>query len=225
MASETPRPRLRRGDEQQRGRESKKNAGGAVAGYVRVSSRSQDFATQRSAIERAAKARGDRIEVWYCEKLTATTMQRPELERLRSDARTGGLARLYVFRLDRLTRTGIRDTLALVHELGDAGVTIRTIADGFDVHGVAGDVVIAVMAWAAQMEREALSERIRAARERVEKSGGRWGRPRRVDRATLERARKLRAVGHTMRYVAQAVKVPRATIARALREASNGKGP
>ncbi len=47
----------------------------AVA-YIRVSSRAQDHATQRSAIERFAPARGDTIEDWRAEKRSAKTMAR-----------------------------------------------------------------------------------------------------------------------------------------------------
>ena len=81
--------------------------------YVRVSSRSQDHVTQRSAIERAAAARGDTIGTWYSEKKSARTTSREELRRLLADVRAGHLRgqRLYIFRLDRLTRTGIADTL------------------------------------------------------------------------------------------------------------------
>ena len=53
----------------------------AVA-YVRVSSRQQNDETQRSAIERAAHARGDTIEDWRAEKCSAKTMQRQELQRI-----------------------------------------------------------------------------------------------------------------------------------------------
>ncbi|MGO9834567.1 MAG: recombinase family protein [Polyangiaceae bacterium] len=41
------------------------------AAYIRVSSRTQDHATQRAAIERAAAARGDSITTWYSEKRSA----------------------------------------------------------------------------------------------------------------------------------------------------------
>ena len=55
------------------------------------------------------------------------------------------------------------------------------MADGFSLDGPAAEVVLAVMAWAAKMERLAIAERISAARERIESEGGRWGRPSRVD--------------------------------------------
>ena len=81
---------------------------------------------------------------------------------------------MYVFRLDRLTRSGIRDTFELVEELRGHGIEIVSVADGFDLNGPAAEVVLAVMAWAAKMERLALGERVAAARERVEAAGGSW---------------------------------------------------
>lgn len=78
--------------------------------YLRVSSRAEDFATQKAAIERAATARGDTIGTWYSEKRSGKLLARPELDRLRRDARAGAVRRLFVYRLDRLIRSGIRDT-------------------------------------------------------------------------------------------------------------------
>jgi DNA invertase Pin-like site-specific DNA recombinase len=72
----------------------------AVA-YVRVS-RSQDYASQRTAIERAASAGGDTIGRWCAETKSGKRVAREELTRLRADARAGHVGRLYVLRLDRL---------------------------------------------------------------------------------------------------------------------------
>ncbi len=191
-----------------------------AAAYVRVSSKAQDDATQRASIERVAAARGDTIARWYAEKKSAKTLARAELQRVRADARAGLVRRLYVFRIDRLARSGIRDTFEVVEELRAHGVEIVTVADGFSLDGPAAEVVLAVMAWAAKMERLATNERISAARERVEAEGGCWGRPRRVDGPTLARARAMREEGRSVRAIAMALKVPRATIARALRSSA-----
>jgi DNA invertase Pin-like site-specific DNA recombinase len=187
-----------------------------VAAYVRVSSRSQDVRTQRAALERAAAARGDVITRWYSEKRSASRLRRPQLDQLRADARAGQLRRLYVFRLDRLTRTGIRDTLALFEELRRHGCELKTLADGFDLSGPAAEVVLAVLAWAAQLERQALGERIRAARERVEAAGDHWGRPRRMSTDQVRRARALQRRGHTLRSISARLKIARSTLHRSL---------
>ncbi len=143
-------------------------------------------------------------------------MARPELDRLRADARAGLIRRLYVFRLDRLTRSGIRDTFELIEELRAAGVEVVSIADGFSLDGPAAEVILAVMSWAAKMERLAINERIAAARERVEAEGKTWGRPSRFTDSDLVKLKALRAQGRTIREIAVAMKVPRSTVQRAL---------
>jgi DNA invertase Pin-like site-specific DNA recombinase len=187
-----------------------------IAAYLRVSSRAQDAKTQRSAIGRASDARGDRIDVWYSEKKSASTFGRPELARIRADARAGRLHKLYVFRLDRLARTGIRDMFEVIDELRAHGVQVVTVADGFDLDGPHAEILIAVIAWAAKMERLATAERIAAARDRIDAEGGHWGRPRRMDDAMVEKARTLRRNGQTIRQISARLKTPRATVARAL---------
>jgi DNA invertase Pin-like site-specific DNA recombinase len=188
-----------------------------VAAYLRVSSASQDAGMQRDAILRAARARGELVVHWFADTMSGATTKRPELARLRAAVRAGDVRKLYVYRLDRLTRSGIRDTLAIVDELRAHGCTLVTIADGFDVDGPASEVVLAVLAWAAKMERQAIGERIAAARARVAAEGGAWGRPRRMARGDVARARELAAAGKSVRAISAAMKVPRSTLARALR--------
>ncbi len=196
-----------------------------VAAYVRVSSRTQDYLTQRDAIERAAAARGDAITHWFEETRSAKVLDRPKLAELQGAAQRGELVKVYVFAVDRLTRRGIRDTLSIVEALRSCGCVIASVTDGFALDGPAGDVVLAVMAWAAQMERKALGDRISAARERVEASGGTWGRPRRIDPGTLARAREMVAGGLTQREIAAALKVPKATLWRALAQKGHYADP
>jgi DNA invertase Pin-like site-specific DNA recombinase len=191
-----------------------------AAAYLRVSSRAQDDATQRSSIARAAAARGDTITAWYAEKKSGKTLARPELDRVRVDARAGTIRRLYLFKLDRLTRSGIRDTFDVVEEFRSHGVELLSVADGFDLSGPAAEVVLAVMAWAAKMERLAINERISAARERVEANGGRWGRPRRLDPRAVDRVQQMQRGGLTLREIAVALKVPLSTVGRAAKGTS-----
>lgn len=189
----------------------------AVA-YIRVSSKGQDLRSQRHAIAEAASTRGDTVE-YRDEKRSATTLQRPTLERLRADVRAGRIKRLYVFRLDRLTRTGIRDTFELIDEMRGHGCEVVTCADGFDLNGPMAEPIIAILAWAAKMENFARSERIAAARARKEAAGESWGRPRRMTPAQEAKALQLREKGYSQRKIAVRVKIPHATIGRFLRRA------
>lgn len=184
--------------------------------YMRVSSRAQDLGMQRASIEKMAQARGDSIDTWFFEKRTGKALARPELDRLRAEVRAGRVSKLYLFRLDRLTRSGIRDTFEVIEELRAHGVQLVSVTDGFALDGPAAEVILAVIAWAAKMERLAINERIAAARERLEAEGKPWGRPRRLSAGDCERLRALREQGRSVRDIAVAMKVPRSTVARAL---------
>lgn len=186
------------------------------AAYIRVSSKAQDLAMQRGAIERQAAARGDTIGEWFAEKASAKTIARPELQRLRAEVRAGRVQRLYVFRLDRLARTGIKDTFELVEELRAHGCDLVTCADGFQLSGPAAEIILAVMAWAAQMERLAINERISAARVRMEGEGRAWGRPSTVDRETERAILRLQGEGRSVRSIAMSSGVKRSTVQRIL---------
>jgi DNA invertase Pin-like site-specific DNA recombinase len=186
--------------------------------YMRVSSRGQDLGLQTAAIEKAAVLRGDTITRWYSEKKSAKSIDRTELTKLRGEIRSGRLTghRCYVFRLDRLTRSGIRDMFEVVEEIRSNGCELVTVADGFDLGGPAAEVVLAVMAWAAKMELVARGERVAAARDRLEAEGRAWGRPSRLTDTQRERIHELKKAGKTIRKIAAVVKVPRSTVARAL---------
>lgn len=194
---------------------------GCAAMYVRVSTPSQSVETQNDAIVRAARARGDRIERVYAEIEGGAARVRPELDRMLSDVRAGLIRVVYAYRLDRLSRAGIRATLAIVEELDHRGVELVTIADGFSVAGPARDVIVSVLAWAAQMERQAISERITAARERVEGDGGAWGRPVRITDDERAEIAVRRAAGQTIRQISIAMKIPKSVVGRACPKNTN----
>jgi|WetSurMetagenome_2_1015567.scaffolds.fasta_scaffold10210_5 DNA invertase Pin-like site-specific DNA recombinase len=169
---------------------------------------------QRAAISSAAGARGDEVAAWYEDRQSGGTLDRADLHRLRAAARAGEVKRLYVYRLDRLTRTGIRDTLSLLTELREYGCEVRSVADGFDLAGPFADVVVAVISWAAQMERIAIGERISSARTRLEKQGRSWGRPQVLLPSQIKQATALRADGQSWRDIAKKLGVSRTTLQR-----------
>lgn len=194
-----------------------------AAAYVRVSTPEQSHALQRAAISRAATARGDRELEWFAETRSGRGWERPELDRLRELVFRGGCRKVYVWRLDRLTRRGIRDTLELVDGLRRAGCELISVTEGFDFRqGPLGDLLVAVMAWAAEMEGVAHGERVTAARTRMAAEGRPWGRPCRVEPGSELEAKivSLRdGEKRSFRSIAMAVKVPQTTVERAYHRA------
>jgi DNA invertase Pin-like site-specific DNA recombinase len=196
----------------------------AAIAYVRVSSKAQRYETQRDAIEREARARGDGIAEWRAEKRSAKTMDRPELTRLREDVRVGRVHKVYVFKLDRLCRTGVADTFAVVSELRRGGCTLVAVADNLTIRPEADDVTSEVLVFAlglaAKLERAAINERIAATRERLATEGKPWGRRPRMTPEEVARAAAMRAEGRSIRSIAMGIGHPRATVAAALKRAA-----
>jgi DNA invertase Pin-like site-specific DNA recombinase len=187
-----------------------------VAAYIRVSSKGQDHALQRDAIQR----RGVKVDAWYAEKASAKTTARAELQRLLADARAGFVNEVWTFKLDRLCRSGVADTFAVVSELRKAGVTLHCVADNVTIkpgEDVVSDVMLFALGLAAGLERTAINDRIAAARVRQEARGEPWGRPPRMTAAEVETARRMATEGRTVREISAALGVPRSTAARALR--------
>jgi putative DNA-invertase from lambdoid prophage Rac len=188
---------------------------------------------QRAAIEKAAEARGDSIGEWYAEKRTASTGDRPELQRLMRDVDAGRRRRVYVFRLDRLTRMGIADTLAVVKRWRDQGVELVNLADGFSVPapGVEGsaariaDLILAILGCAAEMELLTRRERIAARRELAEASGESWGRPSRLTEKERGEIRRRVAAGESVRGIARALKIPKSIVGRVPKAALSRNPP
>jgi site-specific DNA recombinase len=173
-----------------------------AAAYIRVSSRSQDHAYQRVEIERAARARGETIGAWYADVASARSMRRPELARLRAAVHAGEVRRLWVWRLNRLSRSGIVDTLTVLQEFKGAGCELVSVAEGFDLQSPHAELVISVLAWLAQAEREQIAENVAAARARMARAGKTWGNPR-LPAELRSMALALRAQGKPVRVIAR----------------------
>lgn len=173
------------------------------AAYLRVSSVQQNEALQRDAIERAAAARGERIDRWFAERVSGKTTARPELDAVRGLARRGELASLWVFRLDRLAR-GAVFLLNVIQEMRKHGCKIVSVSEGVDFDGPWAVPILATLGTAAEIELEALRDRTAAARKKAEAAGKRWGRPAGTSFEERAELRNLVESGLTLRKAAKA---------------------
>lgn len=213
-----PLPQVETRAEHVPGQDADANAAKPVVGYIRVSSASQDHAYQRAAIESAARARGDTIADWYADKASGATMHRPQLGRLWSDLDRRRIGRVWIWRLDRLTRSGVADAFEAVDFVRRSGAELVSVADQFALDGGgAGELVLAVLAWAAKMEREKIRENQEAARARLARQGRGWGRPR-IPPELRDVVRELSSQGFSVREIAHQLKVSKTWVANALNE-------
>ena len=84
-----------------------------TAYYYRASSKSQDLKSQQADMEAHAANQPD--AVFYRDKFTGKTLERPGWNRLWADVLAGKVQRIVVWRLDRLV--SLRDGLDRQHSL------------------------------------------------------------------------------------------------------------
>ncbi len=192
-------------------------AGDLAVAYRRVSRGGQDPENQRADLQRVADARGLELVAEYVETVSGAATTRPAFDAMMLAARRGEFRVLLVWALDRFGRSMFRNINAVV-ELDRLGVQVISVREPWlDTGGPIRDLLVAIFSWVAEQERRRLGERTRAGLERARARGKKLGRPRRyISPAELERALQLRAHKVPLRIIAQRVRVPRATLHRAL---------
>lgn len=98
-------------------------------------------------------------------------MERPGLEKLLADVRSGKVSKVCVWRLDRLGRTA-KGLLTLLDELQVLGVGFVSLREGFDLSTPAGRLMAGVLASVAAYETEVRKERQLAGIARPATNGG-----------------------------------------------------
>ncbi len=101
-------------------------------------------------------------------------MDRPGWKRLEADMIAGKVAKIVVWRLDRLGRTAAGLT-ALFEELQRRSVGFESLRDKVDLSTAAGRLMANVLASVAAYENEVRSERIVAGQAAARANGKTWG--------------------------------------------------
>ncbi len=142
--------------------------------YVRVSTKSQDIASQEPDLKRWVEAHKEATVRWYRDKFTGKTMHRPEFAKLLADVEAGKVSRIVVWRVDRLGRTA-KGLTALFEDLLHRKVDLVSLKDGLDLGTPAGRLMAHVLASVAAYETEVRAERIYAGQAAARAAGKTWG--------------------------------------------------
>ena len=199
-----------------------------VALYARVSlpreRGHQDPDNQLHALLGFCETRGWHDPAQYVDYETGSgARERPEFERLMRDARAHRFDVLVFWSLDRFGRKGTYQTLRDLHDnLDDHGIRYISHQEQFlDTLGPARDAIIGILAWVAKMERDRISERVKAGLERVRREGRKLGRRvRQVDPAKL---RDMEAAGFSRNEMGRLLNMSPSTVAARLKEAKSGE--
>jgi DNA invertase Pin-like site-specific DNA recombinase len=186
-----------------------------IAIYARVSSKRQELKSQRPDLEQWAKGQESPV-IWYEDKASGKTMQRPAWEKLIAAIRRNEIITVAVWRIDRLGRTA-KGLTSLFEELTDRKVNLVSLKDGIDLATPAGRMVANVLASIAQFETELRGERVLAGQAVARAAGKRWGGskpgvPRKVTPTVARIVRQLFIEGAAITDIARTVKLSRPTI-------------
>jgi site-specific DNA recombinase len=155
-----------------------------VALYFRVSTEEQkeraSIETQRDFASHYCKAHDVLVVDAYSDDGISGTVpvgQRPGGAKLLADAKARRFDCVLVYKLDRLARSTL-EILKVVELLGDCGVTVKSMTEPFETDSSVGKFLVSMLASVAQLERDAIRDRVQAGLERGARQG-RWlgGRP------------------------------------------------
>ena len=172
-----------------------------VALYARVSTTDQDCEMQLSDLRKMAESRGLKIVGEYVDRgVSGAKDNRPELNRLMTNARRGKFKAVLVWRFDRFARS-LKHLILALEEFQHLGVDFVSHQEGVDLGSPTGRLMFQIVGAMAQFEREIIRERVVAGLRRAKANGARLGRPRAY--FDFDIARKMRREGNSYRTIAE----------------------
>jgi site-specific DNA recombinase len=133
------------------------------AGYPRVSTTMQvereALQNQVQALEAYAAAHGLNLRLYPEEGISAKDTDRPRLQELLADVRTGRVRSIVVTRLDRITRS-LADLLDLMRLFEQQEVKFISLRDNIDTSGPVGRFMLHILGAIAELERGITAERV-----------------------------------------------------------------
>jgi len=181
-----------------------------IALYTRVSRNdgTQDAGNQADELRSWAERLGGTIVAEYTDQASGTksAAARPGLAAALDGAHRRDFDVLVIWSLDRLSRSGVVETVSLLRRLQASGVAVRSLRESWlntsDPH--VAELLLSIMAWLAKSEREQLIARTKAGMARAKRRGVHVGRPR-LDvcaqrcRLAVERAGSIRSAAKLLK--------------------------
>jgi DNA invertase Pin-like site-specific DNA recombinase len=162
----------------------------------------------------ALKAAGVDERNIFTDKVSGTTKERPQFQKLLEILRAGDT--LVVYGLDRAGRS-LRHLVELMEELRVRGIEFVSLRENIDTTSATGKLIFGIFAALAEFERDLIVERIRAGLTAARARGRKGGRPKK-DKKKIELALKMYSQKtYTIKEIATATGVSKTTLYRYLK--------
>ena len=184
--------------------------------YVRVSTADQHVESQLYDLRELAAKRGFEVVKEYEDRgISGSKARRPGLDALMADARRKRFDVVLVAAFDRVARN-VRHFLEVLDELNHLGIEFVSLRENIDTGGPLGRAMVVIVGAIAQVEKQAIVERVKAGMRRARLEGRRIGRaPLCVDRDAILRDRER---GLSLNQIAKAHRISKASVCRLLKE-------
>jgi DNA invertase Pin-like site-specific DNA recombinase len=188
-----------------------------VYGYVRVSTRSQDYGGQVDMITNYCKMKGFNLVKIFADKASGKDTERVEYQELIQALETNNhkVSVLVITKIDRVGRN-IRDLLKIIDLLISKNVGFVAIQNNIDTTTKEGRLFLYIMGALSEYERELIFERTDAGRRRYLEKGGKLGHPK--IKLPVDEIKRLVAEGVPKTEVARRLRVSIPTIYDRLKE-------
>jgi DNA invertase Pin-like site-specific DNA recombinase len=156
-----------------------------VAVYCRVSTKkdTQNPETQLIQCQRYCKDNNYQIIDTYIDTCTGRNIKRPAFQQMMKDALYHRFDSIIVWKMDRLSRGGIRETYNILDTFKRYNITVISVTESFlNTNNPTSELILAVLSWASQMESKNISERVSAGINRWEKQHNRRWKSKEWDR-------------------------------------------
>lgn len=130
-----------------------------IAVYCRVSTLDQEkgLKSQEQSLKDYCDNHSFSNLVWYKDKVTGSTSDRPAFNKLKDDIFDGKVDTVICWKLDRLSRS-LKDGITILTDWLEKDVRVIATAQQLDFSGAVGQLIASVLFAIAAMERENLRE-------------------------------------------------------------------
>jgi DNA invertase Pin-like site-specific DNA recombinase len=185
-----------------------------LSGYARVSTVDQTLDLQRDALKPAG------CERLFTDTASGAKADREGLAEALAFARSGDTH--VVWRLDRLGRY-LEDLIATITGLHERGIGFKSLTESIDTTTPGGKLVVDVFGALAEFERDLIRERTQAGLTAARARGRKGGRPPSLtpkQRALLQQLNADKT--HSIADITRTLRIPKATLYRALKAEGAG---
>lgn len=190
----------------------------AVA-YLRVSRSDLNERNQLIAIEEYAASQNIDIAAVFTDDISGSVnpFERSGFQEMLRFIDENNIRMVVIYALDRLGRS-FQEVQKTIWALEERGLIVISVRESWlqVLDPAVRNLILSVLAWAADFERRMISERTRRGLERARREGKKLGRPRKLDDRKIREIRRLREKGLSIRSLARIYNVSPRTIQRVL---------